>query len=125
MKGGALWMNDEKIILALLSNPTVTDAAKELGVTPQTIYNRLRDDSFRSLYAERRQQVLSENCYRLQGYVGDAIETLHDVVVDEMGTATQVRLNAADALLRHCYRLTELTDILQRLEKLESQMKGE
>ena len=113
-------MNDEKIILALLSNPSVVEASKSLGITPQTIYNKLRDDGFKTRYAEARSQVLSEDCYRLQSYLADAIEQIHDVAMDEMGTATQIRLNACDMLLRHCYRLTELTDVLTRIEKLES-----
>ena len=112
-------MNDEKIITALLSNPSIKEAAKSINITPQTVYNRLRDDSFKTRYAEARRQVLSEDCYRLQSYLADAIEQIHDVAIDEMGTATQIRLNACDMLLRHCYRLTELTDVLARIEKLE------
>lgn len=96
------------------------EASKSIGVTPQTIYNKLRDDQFKARYAEARNQVLSEDCYKLQSYLSDAIDQIHDVAIDEMGTATQIRLNACDMLLRHCYRLTELTDVLTRIEKLES-----
>lgn len=113
-------MNDEKIIAGLLSNPTVAEAAKSLGLTPQTIYNRLRDDDFRVRYAEARQQVLTEDCYKLQSYLSAVIDQIYGVAIDETGTATQIRLNACDMLLRHCYRLTEITDILSRLEKLEA-----
>lgn len=112
-------MNDEKIIVALVSNPSVIEASKSLGITPQTVYNKLRDDSFKSRYAQARAQILSEDCYKLQSYLSDAIEQIHDVAIDA-DTATQIRLNACDMLLRHCYRLTELTDILTRIEKLES-----
>lgn len=113
-------MNDEKIIAGLLSNPTVAEAAKSLGLTPQTVYNRLRDDAFRVRYAEARQQVLTEDCYKLQSYLSAVIDQIYGVAIDETGTATQIRLNACDMLLRHCYRLTEITDILSRLEKLEA-----
>lgn len=118
-------MNDEKIISALLSNPTVKEAAASIGTTPQTIYNRLRDADFKSNYAEARQQVLEENCYRLQSYIADAVEQIHTVVTDP-DEKSQIRLNAADALLRHCYRLTELTDVITRIEKLEAEiLKGD
>lgn len=113
-------VNDEKMITALLSNPTVTDAAKSLGITPQTIYNKLRDVDFRNRYAAARQQVLTEDCYKLQSYLSEAIDQIYSVATDELGTATQIRLNACDMLLRHCYRLTELTDILSRIERLEA-----
>ena len=111
-------MTDEKIIGALISNPSIKEAAKSLKITPQTIYNRLRDDSFKAQYAEARRQVLSEDCYRLQSYLADAIEQIHETVESDI-VSDQVRLNACDMLLRHCYRLTELTDVLVRIEQLE------
>ena len=36
--------------------------------------------------------------------------------------APQVRLNAADAIIRNSLKLTEQTDILNRLQKLEKEM---
>lgn len=111
-------MNDEKIILALISSPTVADASKSLNITPQTIYNRLRDDSFRERYAESRRLMLECECYRLQSYVADAIETMHNVATDDTAS-DQIKVNASDAILRHCYRMTEICDILTRLEKVE------
>lgn len=112
-------MNDEKIIVALISNPSIADASKSLNITPQTIYNKLRDIDFRERYAQARREVLEQDCFILQSYLSDAIEQIHDIAVDVENTATQVRLNACDMLLRHCYRLTEITDILIRLEKIE------
>ena len=117
-------MNDEKIIVALLSNPTVAEAADSLGISPQTIYNKLRNDTFREQYSKARMQVLQEDCFRLQSYVSDAVEAIHEMIVDKC-EKSQIKLNAADALLRHTYRLTELTDIIERIEKLEEQMKGD
>ena len=111
-------MSDEKIIGALISNPSILDASKSLKITPQTIYNKLRDADFREKYAEARREVLEQNCYILQSYLSDAIDQIHKVVVDDEAS-DQIRLNACDMLLRHCYRLTELTDILVRLEKVE------
>lgn len=114
-------MNDERIIAALLSNPTVSEAAKSLGIAPQTIYNKLRGGEFRQKYAEARQLVLDENCFKLQGFVSEAIETLAGICSNNLEKA-QIRINAADAVMRHCYRLTELCDILGRLETLEKTM---
>ena len=111
-------MSDETIIASLLSKPTVSEAAKSLGITPQTIYNKMRDDRFRQQYAEARKLMLDENCYKLQGYVSEAIETLARICSNDLEKA-QIRINAADAVMRHCYRLTELCDILGRLEALE------
>ena len=62
-------MTDEKIICALLSNPSIADASKSLNITPQTIYNKLRDEDFRDKYASARREVLEQNCYILQSYL--------------------------------------------------------
>lgn len=114
-------MNDEKIISALLSNPTVKEASKNLNVTPQAIYNRLRDEDFKKRYAKARREVLEQDCYKLQSYLSDAIEEIHDILIDRE-ISNQIRLNACDMLLRHCYRMTELTDVIQRIEKIEEQI---
>ena len=116
-------MSDEQIIVALISNPSIAEASKCLSITPQTIYNKLRDADFRERYAEARREALEQNCFILQSYLSDAIEKIHEIVVDDIAS-DQVRLNACDMLLRHCYRLTELTDILVRLEKVEKLMEA-
>lgn len=114
-------MSDEKVIVALLSTPTVAEAAENLGIKPQTVYNRLRDPGFKSKYASARQIILEENCHRLQSYVSDAIEIIHGVVMNKQA-ADQVRLNAADALLRNYYRLSELVDMAERVQLLEQEL---
>lgn len=117
-------VDDEKVIAALLQNPDVKRAAQSLEITPQCIYNRLRDSVFRAEYSAARGQVLEESCYRLQGFVQDAVETLHTVCVDAENSP-QIRVNSADALLRHCYRLTEIVDFETRIQALErAQMEG-
>ena len=111
-------ISDEKIISALLQNPDVKRAAQALEITPQALYNRLRDDRFRSDYAAARGTVLEQACYTLQGFVADAVEVMHTIAVDAEN-APQVRLNAADALMRHMYRLTEIIDFEARIVALE------
>ena len=111
-------ISDEKIISALLQNPDVKRAAQALEITPQSIYNRLRDDRFRADYAAARGTVLEQACYTLQGFIVDAVEVMHTIAVDAEN-APQVRLNAADALMRHMYRLTEIIDFEARIVALE------
>lgn len=117
-------VDDEKIISALLQNPDVKRAAQSLEITPQCIYNRLRDSVFRAEYSAARGRVLEQACYTLQGFIADAVETLHTVCVDAENSP-QIRVNSADALLRHCYRLTEIVDFETRIQALErAQVEG-
>lgn len=114
-------MTDETIITALISNPNIKEAAKSLQITTQAIYKRLKDDGFKEKYAEARKSVLEYNCWVLQLYISDAIEEMHRIIMDQ-NVSTQIRLNACDAIIRHCYRMTELTEVLPKLEKFEKMM---
>ena len=50
--------------------------------------------------------------------MGAAIDATREIM-DDAGNAASVRLNAADAILRHGLRMTEQMDILNKLEELE------
>ena len=73
--------NDEIILAALRSTPTVRAAA-------------------------------------LQTHLGAAIEAMGEIVNDKE-TNPQTRLNAAEAVIRNTLKLTERTDVLDRLDALE------
>ena len=50
--------------------------------------------------------------------MGAAIDATREIM-DDAANAASVRLNAADASLRHGLRMTEQMDILNKLEELE------
>ena len=52
--------------------------------------------------------------------MGAAVDATREIM-DNSDNAPQVRLNAADAILRHGLRLTEQMDILDRLDELEAE----
>ncbi len=109
---------DELIISALLSNPTVRAASTACGVSETQIYDRLRNDTFKIRYDKARQELLRQNTAALQGHVSAAIAALAEIVNDREATQ-QVRLNAAEAIIRNSLKLTEQTDIMTRLDALE------
>mgnify|MGYP003453592544 CR=1 FL=1 len=112
--------NDEIILAALLSAPTVRAASEACGVSESQIYARLRNDAFKKKYDQARKELLEQNTAALQGHLGVAIETLAEIVQD--GKASQqTRLNAAEAIIRNSLKLTEQTDIIARLDALERQ----
>ena len=112
--------NDEIILAALLSTPTVRAASEACGVSESQIYARLRNDAFKKKYDQARKELLEQNTAALQGHLGVAIDTLAEIVQD--GKASQqTRLNAAEAIIRNCLKLTEQTDIIARLDALERQ----
>lgn len=54
---------DDEVIAALLSAPTVTEAAKTLGCSTKTIYNYTREEGFKEAYdqaVEWRETMLAD-----------------------------------------------------------------
>lgn len=114
---------DEKIIAALIANPTIRAASGACGVSETQIYARLRNPDFRSRYDEARRELLERNTAALQGHLAGAIETMGQICSDA-GVNPQTRLSAADAIIRNSLKMTEQTDILTRLKELEDIVGG-
>lgn len=115
-------VNDEKILAALVSTNSVVEAAEECGISKSTIYGRLRDPEFNAKYRAACRDLLRNHTADLQGHMGAAISTMREIM-DQKDNAPQVRLNAADGIIRHGLNLTEKVDILNQLEDLESRLK--
>ena len=110
--------NDEIIIAALISNTTVRAAAAACGVSETQIYARLRNPAFKERYNLARRDVLEQCAAYVQGLVGEALEKMREIMND-VNAGPQVRLNAAEAIVRSSLRLTEQADILTELAELK------
>lgn len=106
----------------MIANPTIRAASEACGVSETQIYARLRKPEFKERYDKARRELLDRNAAALQAHLGAAIETMGEICVDTE-TAPQVRLNAADAIIRNSLKLTEQSDILDRLQNLETRWK--
>ena len=109
---------DEALIAALLSNPTVRAAAKAVGRSETQVYARLRDPDFKSRYDSARHELLERSVTELQTHLSEAVGVFVSVMRDRQAPQ-QTRLNAAEAVMRNCMKLTEQVDIIERLERLE------
>ena len=110
--------NDETLIAALISNPTIKAAATACGVSERYIYGRLHDPTFKVKYDAARREVLEQSTAFIQGIVSEAITKMRDVMNDPDATP-QVQLNAAEAITRNSLKLTEQNDILTQLAELK------
>jgi len=115
-------VSDEKIISALLANKSIRDVSIKLGIAESVIYGRLRNPSFKKMFDDARTELLEGTKDRLQLEMSGSVAVLAEVR-DNTSASPQIRINAADAILRHAYRMTEMLDIITRIEALEKQMK--
>ncbi len=112
-------LNDETIILSLLSNRTIKEAAKSCGVSESSIYARLRDPAFVKKYDKAKKTLFKQGSEALQKLLLEAIETMGEICKNR-SISPQIRLNAADAIIRNSVQVTKQAEILRRVEELEA-----
>lgn len=110
--------NKEKVIDALLSTSTITEAAKQAGVGETTVYRYLRDEAFKNEYRSARRDVVENTVGQLQGATAQAVETLTKNLTCG-NPAAEIR--AAQIILETSYKGVELIDLQMRLEILEAE----
>lgn len=114
--------NDEIIIAGLLSCATIRDAAEYAGVSERTVYSRLSNPDFVQKLAEKRRQLWKTHATTLQGQLGKSIQTIVEIR-DDHKTPPQTRLNASAELIRNGLKMTELVDIIERMDALEARLR--
>jgi hypothetical protein len=112
---------DDELILALAAGATVKDAAGQAGIGERTAYRRLADADFRRAVSEARGRLFDNALGRLANIASKAADTL-DRLMDS--DKPSVSLGAAKAALELGPRLRELTELEERLTRLEGVAKG-
>ena len=116
--------SQEQIIAGLLINGTVTATAEQLGTSRDTIYKVMKQDGFQDEYRKAKQGLLTEVCNNLVSTLLEAVDVTKSIMNDAENSP-QIRLNASSLLFNTCIRLTEQTEVLQRIEKLERSVSDE
>lgn len=117
--------NKEDIILnALLTYPTIREVSEATGIAEPTIYLKLRGEEFKTKYNEAKKQILENTVTFLQTKLQQATATILNIMND-IEVAPQVRLNAARSVFDYCIKLTEQTEILERIEALEMKQRDD
>lgn len=103
-------MSDEKLIAALLSAPTIRDAAKAANVSESTVYSKLREYGFRKQLNEQRALILEDVRTALQAHLTNAVRVMGAICADEK-VPPQTRLNAAQGILKSALKLAEVIEL--------------
>lgn len=106
------------MIAALITKQSVREASKHCGLSETQIYERMKNPDFNKLYQQARRDFLSGCIVNLQGQMLGSVSTMSAIMTNE-ANSPQVRLNAADTILRYALKLTDKVDILERVENLE------
>lgn len=116
-------ISDERMIFAILSNKDILTASKTLGISVQSIYNRLRKPEFRQRLQQERQSKFEVASSKLTDSMGKAISVLVEILEDA-NVSAGVRIRASQILLDITLKVTEQANIIQRLDSLEEQLQS-
>jgi hypothetical protein len=113
--------NQERAIIALLSEPSITKAARAANIGDKTLRRWLDSEAFSRAYHAARKAVTRQATARIQAAMSKAVETLKTIMTDDQKPASS-RVAAARTILDYGLKFSELEDIESRLSALESQM---
>ncbi|HST19787.1 MAG TPA: hypothetical protein VLR90_01610 [Blastocatellia bacterium] len=112
----------EKAIAALIAEQTIRDAAAKSGITEQTLFRWLKDESFNAEYMRARRDAVQQAVARMQSATGEAVETLRAVMNDSNAKGSE-RVSAAKAIIDFAYKGIDLEDFAARLSAIEAAIK--
>lgn len=113
--------NQEKAIAALLTYPTKQAAADAIGITTRTIRNYFKDKEFCERYRAEFMGLITDASRQAQQTMSPALSTLREIMTNNQENS-QTRIYAARTTLEYAVKLTELTDLVNRLEDMEKTM---
>ena len=109
----------EMLLSALLTNPTVREAAANVGIPETTAYNWLREPEFADEYKQRKRQLVAEASDFMQSKISAATRVIDELMTDTE-TPPQTRLSAAKTIIETAYKIFEQEEIIERIEALEA-----
>lgn len=110
----------QRAISALLSCPTISEAAKTAQVSERTIYRWLIDQAFLAELHRQESELINSIARRLVSLADNALRTIQELL-DDPQASSSVRLRAAENVLAHLLRVRELATLEERVTNLEDE----
>lgn len=108
------------LIAALISCRTIKEAAEKAGIGETTLHTRMKKPEFIKKYRAACLDLLNDHAAALHVNMGAAINTQREIM-DNEDNPPQVRLNAANEILRIGLSVTDRVNILGKLNELEGE----
>ena len=107
---------EEAAIAALLSEPTIAEAAQRAGIGRSTLLRWLQEPAFKARYRAARRSVVESAIGRLQQAATLAVDALTRNLTCGIPA---VEVGAARSILDQAIKAVELVDLAERVETLE------
>jgi DNA-binding MurR/RpiR family transcriptional regulator len=107
---------EEAALAALLSVPTIAEAATLAGISESTLLRWLQEPTFQQRYRAARREVVEHAISGLQQATGEAVEALRRNLTCGVPSS---EIAAARAIIDQAVKGVELVDLAERIEQLE------
>jgi hypothetical protein len=111
---------DELLIQALACGAQVEQAAAKAGVSPRTVYRRMKDPGFKQRIRDLQAETMERTGSMLLAASLQSVKTL--LALQDASNPPGVRLGAARAVLDISIRYREYTEFQERLIAVEQQL---
>jgi len=108
----------EEAVAALLTHRNIEEAARSIGVAPNTLLKWLKLPEFDAAYRDARKATYRQAVARLQQGTSAAASTLLKMLIDP-ATPASVKVRAAEAIFSHAEKAIEIEDLDARVAELE------
>jgi hypothetical protein len=119
--GERLSRKAQDAVLALLTHPTIPEAAKASGVSQATLWRWLQRDDFQKEYRAAQNRVFDGAIGSLQASTTQAVECLRRNLNCE---SPAVQVQAARAILDYTIKARNLVDFETRIAELEQALRA-
>ena len=114
----ALPAKQELALQAVISHPTLKEAALAAGVSETTLWRYMQDEQFSARLREARRDAVGHAVIRLQRSTSDAVTVLRDLMMKE-DAPPSARITAARTVLDYAFHVVEMDELQTRIDELE------
>lgn len=110
-------ISDEELLTAVLSTPTYAEAARQLGISKNTVTRRLQNEELHSRLLKMRKDVLATVNQYMISKSSEAIDEIYSIM--KKSESDSVRLSAANSFISHMTRLIEDENVMDEIRKMQ------
>src|ERR671932_2508179 len=111
---GDLTPKQHKALAALLTEPTLSDAAAKVGIGERTLHSWLAEPAFKAAYLDVRREAVGQAIARLQQLSSGAVAVLAQVAADRQAPASSP-VTAAIKIIEVALQGVQLQDMEARI----------
>ena len=114
----------EDVISAFLEHDKISDVMRITGLSRNTVTKYRDDPQLQDILNQRRVQIIRRSVQKMQQSLTDCVNVLNRIISNDK-ISPQIRVNAIQVMMSQCKSWTETVDLVERVEALERQAKGE